>query len=162
MTLVRGNICVVLELPSTGDMIVVAWSRLVLPSGALPERTRASSTASVGSPFMKRRKSSRNCSALLYRMSAFLVRHFAMIASNANGTSGTRSRKRGAASFTCLYAVASAESPANGGFPETNSYSTTPSEYRSERRSNASPFACSGEKYVAVPMTAPSCVSPPS
>ena len=65
-------------------------------------------------------------------------------------------------SCTCLYAVANADSPLNGGFPVTNSYRTMPNEYRSERRSSPSPFACSGEKYVAVPITAPSCVRPPS
>ena len=49
-------------------------------------------------------------------------------------------------------------SPVNGGRPATISYITMPSEYRSLRGSGCAPCACSGEKYVAVPMTEPTCV----
>ena len=38
------------------------------------------------------------------------------------------------------------------------SYITTPSEYRSLRGSGWAPWACSGEKYVAVPITEPAWV----
>src|SRR5215213_2534054 len=41
-------------------------------------------------------------------------------------------------------------SPVNGGRPATISYITMPSEYRSLRGSGWAPWACSGEKYVAV------------
>ena len=47
----------------------------------------------------------------------------------------------------------------NGATPVSISYSTTPSAYTSERPSSAKPCACSGEKYVAVPSTAPVFVS---
>ena len=49
-------------------------------------------------------------------------------------------------------------SPVNGGRPATISYITMPSEYRSLRGSGWAPWACSGEKYVAVPITAPAWV----
>ena len=88
--------------------------------------------------------------------------HFATMASSGSGQSATIERMVGGCSLTCLYAVASADSPMNGARPVSNSYNTTPSEYRSDRRSRPSPFACSGEKYVAVPITAPSCVRPAS
>ena len=49
-------------------------------------------------------------------------------------------------------------SPENGGLPATISYNTMPSEYRSLRGSGCAPWACSGEKYVAVPITEPTWV----
>ena len=78
------------------------------------------------------------------------------------GTPGATCGSGTALSCTCLYAVASAVSATNGGRPATISYSTIPSEYMSLRGSAASPLACSGEKYVAVPITEPSCVRPSS
>jgi hypothetical protein len=42
----------------------------------------------------------------------------------------------------------------NGGRPVSSSNNRQPVEYRSERESTASPRACSGERYCAVPITA--------
>ena len=51
--------------------------------------------------------------------------------------------------------MADAVSPLKAGRPVTISYNTAPSENRSDRPSTASPRACSGDMYAAVPMTAP-------
>ena len=51
--------------------------------------------------------------------------------------------------------MATGLSPLKGVEPVSISYITTPSEYRSLRPSTGLPWACSGEKYVAVPMTEP-------
>lgn len=64
----------------------------------------------------------------------------------------------GGTSRTCWYATETAESPLNGGRPVSNSNSTQPVEYRSERWSTTSPRACSGERYCAVPTTELVCV----
>ena len=50
--------------------------------------------------------------------------------------------------------MATGESPVNGGAPVSSSYNTQPVAYTSERASTASPRACSGDRYWAVPMTA--------
>ena len=46
-------------------------------------------------------------------------------------------------------------SPVNGGLVVSISYRTTESEYTSLRGSAGWPCACSGDKYVAVPITEP-------
>ena len=47
----------------------------------------------------------------------------------------------------------------NGGSPVSSSNSTQPTAYTSLRASTASPRACSGDRYWAVPMTAAVCVT---
>ena len=49
-------------------------------------------------------------------------------------------------------------SPRNGGRPQSISYITAPSAYRSERGSGSRPSACSGARYATVPSTVPSVV----
>ena len=49
--------------------------------------------------------------------------------------------------------------PEKGTEPVAISYSTTPSENRSDRRSSSSPRACSGDIYATVPMELPGLVS---
>ena len=50
---------------------------------------------------------------------------------------------------TSRWAIATGESPVNGGVPVSNSYSMQPVAYTSERASTDSPRACSGERYTA-------------
>ena len=52
-----------------------------------------------------------------------------------------------------------AVAPENGTTPVAISYSTAPSENKSERASNSSPRACSGDMYATVPMELPGLVS---
>ena len=61
----------------------------------------------------------------------------------------------GGASDTCLIAIVTAASASNGTRPVTSSYRITPIEYRSEPGLTASPWACSGDRYCAVPMIEP-------
>ena len=49
--------------------------------------------------------------------------------------------------------------PGNGTDPVAISYSTTPSENKSDRASNSSPRACSGDMYAIVPIELPGLVS---
>ena len=48
--------------------------------------------------------------------------------------------------------------PEKGTTPVAISYSTTPSENRSERASSSSPRACSGDMYATVPIELPGLV----
>ena len=59
------------------------------------------------------------------------------------------------ASDTCLSAMLTADSASNGTRPVSISYRTTPTEYRSEAALTVRPWACSGERYCAVPMIEP-------
>ena len=77
----------------------------------------------------------------------------------APASSGTSVDGGAGVSRTCLYAIDTGLLAVNGATPVSISYSTTPSAYTSERPSSAKPCACSGEKYVAVPSTAPVLVS---
>jgi hypothetical protein len=54
-----------------------------------------------------------------------------------------------------LNAIATAVSPSNGTTPVSSSYRITPTEYRSEAALTAWPWACSGDRYWAVPMIEP-------
>ncbi len=58
----------------------------------------------------------------------------------------------------CFIAIATAESPSNGTRPVSISYSTIPTEYRSDGGPTTSPRACSGERYWAVPTIEPTSV----
>ncbi len=55
--------------------------------------------------------------------------------------------------------IKAAVAPENGRIPVAISYSTTPSENKSERASNSSPRACSGDMYATVPTLLPGLVS---
>ena len=59
------------------------------------------------------------------------------------------------ASDTCFSAIVTAASASNGTRPVSSSYRTTPIEYRSEEALTAWPWACSGDRYCAVPMIEP-------
>ena len=61
----------------------------------------------------------------------------------------------GGASETCLIAIVTAASASNGTWPVTSSYRMTPIEYRSDPALTAWPWACSGDRYCAVPMIEP-------
>ena len=54
-----------------------------------------------------------------------------------------------------MSAIVTAESPSNGTRPVSISYSTTPIEYRSDWALTEWPWACSGDRYWAVPMIEP-------
>ena len=49
-------------------------------------------------------------------------------------------------------------SPRKSRSPVSSSWSTTPSEKRSLRRSMGLPQACSGDMYCSLPLSAPDCV----
>jgi hypothetical protein len=66
-------------------------------------------------------------------------------------TAGLRTEGAGGVSATCLSAIATAESPSNGSRPVSSSKSTIPIEYRSDCALTGRPWACSGERYCAVP-----------
>ena len=68
---------------------------------------------------------------------------------------GTISDGVGGCSLTCWYATATGVSARNGGRAVSSSNRMMPVEYRSVRASTSSPFACSGEKYWAVPRIVP-------
>ena len=58
----------------------------------------------------------------------------------------------------CFIAISTGDSPPNGTRAVSSSKRTMPVEYRSEVWSTGAPRACSGERYCAVPMIAPSSV----
>ena len=58
----------------------------------------------------------------------------------------------------CFIAISTGLSPVNGTSPVRSSKRTIPVEYRSDVWSTGAPRACSGERYCAVPMIAPSSV----
>src|SRR6187200_3360304 len=71
------------------------------------------------------------------------------------GTCGLSARGDGGVSLRIARSTADAVSPLNAGRPVTISYNTAPSENKSARPSTASPLACSGDMYAAVPIIAP-------
>ncbi len=76
------------------------------------------------------------------------------LATTARTGAGTVPGSSGTGSRTCLSTTSSGVSPVNGGFPASSSYSTTPTEYRSDAAEASLPSARSGAMYRAVPITA--------
>ena len=73
-------------------------------------------------------------------------------------TLGWRIERRGLVAQNCGHRFDSGLRE-NARRPLSISYSTTPKEKMSERASTASPLACSGDMYAAVPRTVPASVS---
>ena len=93
-----------------------------------PGSTGGASTGSamMRLPSRKRRMSARRSWALGYRLAGFFARHLSVMASSVSGRAGSNRRGGIGFSCTCLYAMATALSPANGGWPVVISYSTQP------------------------------------
>src|SRR5215467_15501899 len=64
-----------------------------------------------------------------------------------------------ASEFKMPLKITAGVEPEKGTVPVDISYSTTPSEKRSERRSSTSPRACSGDMYATVPNELPGLVT---
>src|SRR5512143_3539965 len=77
-----------------------------------------------------------------------------MMAASSGGTSGFTLDGDLGVWFRIASTAAARVLPWKGGFPVAISYSTAPREKRSLRVSAASPLACSGDMYAAVPTTA--------
>ncbi len=71
----------------------------------------------TGCPARTRSRSARSSSAEAYRFAGFFARQRITTASRSAGTSGASVEGGVGASFTCLYATATGESPENGGRP---------------------------------------------
>lgn len=110
------------------------------------------------SDWATRRHSSRMVSALGKRSFGFFFSARATSASTAGGSERLIEEGVTGSSWTCAYAMASAESASNGSRPVTSWNSMMPTEYRSDRASTPRPSACSGERYCGVPTTIPVCV----
>lgn len=79
--------------------------------------------------------------------------------SNSGATSGRSVRTGAGIAVNTAWVMARAFVPWNGGAPASISYVTTPRDQTSERASTASPAACSGDMYAAVPTVSPAAVS---
>jgi len=72
--------------------------------------------------------------------------------------SGTACRSSGGSSCRMFSNVCRTVRPRNGSRNASDSYSTTPSEYMSDASDTDPPFACSGDRYWAVPRIDPTSV----
>jgi hypothetical protein len=110
--------------------------------------------AGTAIPFFAARSARRNAAASWKRSARFFCSAFSSTLSSGSEISGLKLLGGSGLSRTCWYATDTGLSPTKGGRPVSVSYSRQPAEYRSLRASTASPRACSGDRYWAVPTTA--------
>jgi len=98
--------------------------------------------------------------AVTHRSAGVRASALASAASTPGGTVSRTTEIRGSGSLSFLAITICGVSPMYGGSPPSISYSTQPSEYKSERPSRSwLPAACSGLMYAGVPIESPVSVS---